>query len=829
MRLLIAIFILYLPAFAAPTCVIVQTATWRAGEVVSLSSAGSSGNGTLSYLWQQTAGEPVRWVNDHTGASPQVEPPVFGEYTFQLRVTDNDGSTTCTGTLGAVAMDSNGVVVPDTSTANKAKIHTLLGPIIARGRNPWPYADYQADYSAEQVIDACWNQDAIGGNCGTGESNSHIPRTQQDQWEAGTVTLTVGSNIVTCTDDERGACAMMTKLCGGDASWTGGHYLNVRYPVFGTDPQEYGWKQLQPFSPSTEACVSETEFKIGSNWSNTGYSNGTVQSGIYWSDDKGTNPMWASNSNTTASINYYDAGMFVLQHYYRTGRTKWLTWFRWLEDAWWEHPYRDQGRSTAIGLSVPRTWALTGLTLRYLDGRPDMLPGLRNVWNDFTNPGNFASYPRAIQNCNGSGTCNYGGERENGYRMQFAAECGLVEDDPAGDPSSLRDQCRTAATNGATLWQSVQCKSGYGTCNYLHNNWLASNGSQLPHSFAGTYAGTTVKVITGSTTVELNPGATAGWNSGQFTAATYFWASTDGTISSATDAEAYLNPTFVDSTHLTLPRPYEGTGCPAPDGCLKGWHLSQYVGRGTQPFMAGIIGGAFATGYDATGTTLLKTLALETANWVKDYGYHPDTKGLRQFRYMPGCGEPTPFDNQSSCTYLTSSYASARALSPEIMRLFGKAYRQNTSETAIRDMGDLLYGAMFGRTGYTCASSISSTCLGTYVDNPVGDPTNDKWPGFYFGMGGVLNWPAMRLGVRAPQTRNIGIYFSLADHSLAADGQVVIQDPNGVTVDTEICSSSPCVLTVNDDDMGRHRYRINLRDGSGNVVLPGRWEPMPVR
>jgi hypothetical protein len=73
------------------------------------------------------------------------------------------------------------------------------------------------------------------------------------------------------------------------------------------------------------------------------------------------------------------------------------------------------------------------------------------------------------------------------------------------------------------------------------------------------------------------------------------------------------------------------------------------------------------------------------------------------------------------------------------------------------------------------------------------------------------------------------IYFSLQRHELARDAQIEVQDTNGVTVDEQICSESPCAVTISDVDMGRHRYRISLRDGSGGLLLRGGWEPIPMR
>ena len=113
----------------------------RAGFPAQLDGSNSytlaDNNPTVTFEWQQTSGpSTVVWRNRNS-AVPTVNGLIFGPYTFALQVTDSTGSTaTAPLTLGAVATDSNGVVVQANPGAD-----AIFGPMIAFGKNPWSFAD----------------------------------------------------------------------------------------------------------------------------------------------------------------------------------------------------------------------------------------------------------------------------------------------------------------------------------------------------------------------------------------------------------------------------------------------------------------------------------------------------------------------------------------------------------------------------------------------------------------------------------------------------------------------------------------------------------------
>src|SRR5579863_1082531 len=113
----------------------------RAGFPAQLDGSASytlaDGSAAVTYQWQQTSGpSTVIWRNRNS-AVPTLNGLIFGPYVFELQVTDSAGSTASSAlALGAVATDSNGVVVQANPAAD-----AIFGPMIAFGRNPWSWAD----------------------------------------------------------------------------------------------------------------------------------------------------------------------------------------------------------------------------------------------------------------------------------------------------------------------------------------------------------------------------------------------------------------------------------------------------------------------------------------------------------------------------------------------------------------------------------------------------------------------------------------------------------------------------------------------------------------
>lgn len=107
----------------------------------SFSQSDSSANVTC--FWQALSGPSILTWSSHTDCSPTVNGLVFGSYNFQLAAMDAAGQvSTQTLQIGAVATDSNGVVVNANPNAD-----LIYGPMIAFGRNPWAFQDERALYA----------------------------------------------------------------------------------------------------------------------------------------------------------------------------------------------------------------------------------------------------------------------------------------------------------------------------------------------------------------------------------------------------------------------------------------------------------------------------------------------------------------------------------------------------------------------------------------------------------------------------------------------------------------------------------------------------------
>jgi hypothetical protein len=116
-------------------------ATLNATQSYSMADASDQ----VTYTWQQLAGPTtLRW-SDRKAARPVVRGLIFGTYKIRLMVTDAANlSTTTDLEFGSVATDDKGVVVHANPAAD-----LLFGPMIAFGKNQWPWADYTALHSAQ--------------------------------------------------------------------------------------------------------------------------------------------------------------------------------------------------------------------------------------------------------------------------------------------------------------------------------------------------------------------------------------------------------------------------------------------------------------------------------------------------------------------------------------------------------------------------------------------------------------------------------------------------------------------------------------------------------
>lgn len=214
--------------------------------------------------------------------------------------------------------------------------------------------------------------------------------------------------------------------------------------------------------------------------------------------------------------------------------------------------------------------------------------------------------------------------------------------------------------------------------------------------------------------------------------------------------------TYVDSSTVKLERPWEG-----PSGTYKLMNSADHgigiAGKGQQPFMLSIRMYSYVLGaqMDSELGTDFKSLRDAAGTFIATNGYDEQIRGIRYGTNFQSC-EPklrsvTPSAwKQPGCSYGTDIYGvmAARMLNGEASR----GFVSNTAGTLAR--GDDAYSALWCSTRYNdkilypdipaCDEYAPGNSVGVFnlADNSL---SGGKWPGFFFGMGMMHQWPAVRL------------------------------------------------------------------------------------
>jgi hypothetical protein len=256
--------------------------------------------------------------------------------------------------------------------------------------------------------------------------------------------------------------------------------------------------------------------------------------------------------------------------------------------------------------------------------------------------------------------------------------------------------------------------------------------------------------------------------------------------------------------------------------------------------MTGILAEAFdfsakameAVNPPTTASTATASLAhsynVAAANWIKNYGYRPATKGLYYYAGGIEC-QPPISESNSICTSGMATDTS-RALSPEGFRGVATAYAYS-QDPPLKTLGDALYNAMFAAPATCPAGSTVCVSDGAYVDGmddgqymintpplaSLGSATPWKYFGLFFGVTALSSWPGYRIGGTQPwQGEPLYIGANLPSVPGAAAIRVVTTSPSGVTYTTN-CNASPCAVTV-DHRQGDHLMSIQYLSASGAVL-----------
>jgi hypothetical protein len=450
---------------------------------------------------------------------------------------------------------------------------------------------------------------------------------------------------------------------------------------------------------------------------------------------------WQYNA---APANYYDNVAAFYALYYRSGIDDYRDAARNLADRFWASPMVNSGANCDAWAGMTscypaRSLSVLGLVLRALDGRPDMWPGLRTIFNSYR-----TYYLDVADPAWGMWDI-----REMAYHLAVVSYCALADPDAA-----RRQECKTSiGASFAKVWTPARAADGSFPMLFRKtSSWDTGSGASLSN---------------GSRTVT---GMGTKWDAGAFQCANAagnlypckVWFTNNAAAAPSSNAEGdagVYTATVVDATHLTLDRPYEGASG------VHGWALPDanagLVGYGAQPFIQGILGVAFhlaglaIADTDPHNSALAESYNVGIANWIRNNGYWSATKGMYFGAGFMNCQAPIS-DTDVFCTGGNSA-GEARVLNAESLRSIMTAYAYS-GDPALKAFGDTLYSAMFSKPG-----TGGPNPDGSYIDAlndgngwyMIGVPPIGKAPkyfGMFFGFGALSGWPAYRAGSAQAQT-----------------------------------------------------------------------------
>ena len=202
--------------------------------------------------------------------------------------------------------------------------------------------------------------------------------------------------------------------------------------------------------------------------------------------------------------------------------------------------------------------------------------------------------------------------------------------------------------------------------------------------------------------------------------------------------------------------------------------------------MLGIAGTAFdyaaraIADTDPVTSALAHSYTVSAANWLKNYGYWQDEKGLYYGAGFVNC-QPPISDANAVCTG-GNTQSGARTLSSEVMRSIGAAYVYS-GDSSLQAFGDTLFSAMYSKPGTGGPNpdgyyvSDWDDVFGWYMYGapPVGKAP--KYFGMFFGFGDNSSWPAFRQGSASPTV--ISIASVPLQPTAAAQVRVITTAPDG--------------------------------------------------
>lgn len=843
-------------------------ATLDGGSSFSLSGVSS----TLTYNWSQLTGmgdpSTVVWSGQNT-ATPTIRGLLFGTYHFQLTVKDASGTTgTTTLAVGAVATDSNGVVVQANPAAD-----LIFGPMIAFGKHAWSYVDY----SQKALFDYWSQQYQYKGGPWYLESDQTsvdgIPRT-------GTASVVRGENVVTGVGTNFRAvfCPGNTPAPGGgwlaDAS-AGGAYFVLHIPGATAGSPYFAYSRL------VGSCQSDTQitFAAGYYWETQDTANG-LPWGTYNICKSCGN--WAAANNTTSNINYYDNAAAHYSLWLRSGLDDARQAGEWMADRWIHGPY--------VAFTAQRDLDLVGEMLRASmdsNGAADLWPSIRywinsgcssssHIIGDVREDSYCLVYHAAqaildtgsnqtqalqwlqdaytgvwnvpaSQQWTGSDLTYINYEFEGDGSRTLVAEKGsntmtLTPATAASAPLSSKfcgdDQVVTSAgtlslstrlvVNGvgtaftkASAGQVIQITGTRNGVPWAQTSQIARVDSDTALELVNEWRGD-MPVVVSNWRILAGPINNTGFYN-------QFFAGTDSTgvvLPDQIDSDNWYWCTMSSPSTITLDKPYTGN-TDASNGGTPWRRITAMdnTGRGTQPFMLGITAWGLNLASSALAPTnaavaaQYKTLARSVAGFLSNEAFDPVMQGTyyaySNFSDCVGIQE-TADDPHNVLSCSAGTTATARDYTVEAMSAMSQSYLSGGTP-ADRDTVDARETTLYASPGFSSPTPGD----GNSVDmlNCCDQFTLTKYYGQAYTVGQAYQWPAARVGgVAAAQWTSVPVPFTLGS---ASSVRITVTQPSGSTQGPHgavfSCTTSPCSVWV-DQRQGDHWLKMDYLSAAGSLL-----------
>lgn len=746
----------------------------------------------LRCIWQQL-GDPedgglsgAALIEDPSSCVTNISGLHFGPYRFQVTVTNEVGQAhTAEVELGAVTASPEGLVeYPD------PRLNTVLGPSLMLGTNPWEWADRQHVEMAQYL----WKRYEING--GTWRLESDLQSLNGIERRGTVYTVPGISNKLFGINTN-----FLEVFCGG----TPGNSLGTTPYIVPMLRNLGNPNAAVPYPRLVQTCESDTEltFRDGWVWERPPLE----QPGASWRTTEmcGDCGDWRGVLSTS-NINYYDNALGHYSLYYKTGWRVARDSARWLADRWYRSswsasglgvPPRDLSFTSAyIRAEIDSTGVQSGVMWTILR---NVLPGTC-VWYGSS----LDSYPDtresayclayhslaalldpdatsrdvSIQVIRDAYNIRWGVQQEaegNYISRDFEGDLARVVEVADGSnrvtlhhgPAFPADYCGRISLegSGARIWSDrVTFESDNTSFDGQLGKIIMLRGrlNGQPWSMVSSISPVSSVVANRITLVqpwrgdvgeiedfaimESQPAGRGYWE--------LFMAETNSEGSllkpSTLDRGAWYWCRVETGSSLVLDKPYVVEA--GARGAFRRMTWQGQAGMGSQPFIMGILGWAFHLAADAIDETDhvtavgYRSRARSILRWLRTYGMHPVTKGMR---YGVGYSNCQGLDISPAYGCWSSDSKNERSYNIELMNLISRDALAFGSEEA-PGFADELYTATYGKTGY------ASPMPGDGYFAEALDESGYTWSldlatksfGQAWGVGGGQTWPAVRLMLR---------------------------------------------------------------------------------